>query len=259
MALLLPVPLIEWCRFENGLIAGDVRGGLPVPMTLQSPAETLGRQAPPALLTYSQLGALFGERLNQQFMASPDNVALRPGVELTGVSDWQYGFWGSTSRSVGFRFRGFHDNGLATDTNFKIDISLRFNLTWSFGSFLEATHKSLAAELVNVTVGQDGGNPIAQVYASVESGIVGAFLTADGNPVDPNHPEVPSGSIFVADVPTNVDEKTGVIDVLDVVITAAGDLQFLVNPLTPPQVALGQASYTYWRQSAVQDIVDSLA
>jgi hypothetical protein len=76
MALLGPLPLIEWCRFEHGLIAGDVRGGLPVPMVLQTPAETLGRIAPPALLTYAQLGALIGGRFNQQFVASPGNPPI---------------------------------------------------------------------------------------------------------------------------------------------------------------------------------------
>jgi hypothetical protein len=258
MALRGPLPLIEWCRFENGVIAGDARGGLPAPMALQSPAETLGRQAPPALLTYAQLGALFGARLNQQFMASPDNVALRPGVVLTGVTDWQYGFWGSASRSVGFRFRGFHDNGLAPDTNFVIDIRLRFNLTWSFGSFTEPVEKTLAAELVNVTVGQDGGLALAQVYASVESGITRAFISPDGGPVDPSHPEVPSGSIYVADVPTNADAVTGYIDVLDVVVTTSGDLQVLVNPLTPPQQPLGMTSWAYLRQTKVQDMLNDL-
>jgi hypothetical protein len=258
MHLLAPLPLVEWCRFENGLIAGDARGGLPVPMVLQSPAETLGRVAPPALLTYAQLGSFFGARLNEQFVASPDNVGLRPGVELTGVGDWQYGIWNALSRSVGFRFHGFHDNGvLVPDTNFVIDIRLRFELVAAFDSS-EPVEKTLIAILVDENVGHDGGNPIAEVYASVESGIINAFYTPDGNPRDPNHPEVPSGALFVTGVPTNANARTGEIDVLDVVITASGDLQVLVNPLTPPQQPLSSVSYTYLRQNGVQDVLNAL-
>ena len=183
MILLGPVPLVEWCRFENGLISGDAcrRCRCQWP---SSHAESLGRDAPPARLTYAELGALFGARLNQQFMASPDNVALRPGVELTGVSGWRYGFWASTSRSVGFRFRGFHDNGLAPDTNFVIDIRLGFELVWG-PTLTEPVHKTLVAGLDYLNVGHDGGLALAQVYASVESAIIHAFYSSDGNPPDP--------------------------------------------------------------------------
>ena len=261
MALLGPLPLVEWCLFENGVIAGDIRSAMPAPMALQSPAETLGRIAPPALLTYAELGDIFGNRFNEQFKASPDNVALRHGIELTGVSDWQYDMWSSTPRSLGFRLHGFHDNGLATDTNFVIDIRLRFQLVANNGpSFTEPIEKTLIAVLDHVDVGHDGGLALAQVYASVESAILHTFISSDGGPVDPNHPEVPSGAIFLANVPTGADLRTGAINILDVLVTAAGDLQILVNPLTPPQLPLDPTtSYTYLRQFALQDILDSLA
>lgn len=260
-----PSPLIEWCLFENGLIAGDARGGLPAPMALQSPAETLGfGEASPALLTYAQLAALMGARLNQNFKASPDNVALRPGVELTGVSDWRYGFWASTPRSVGFRLRGFHDNGLAPDTNFVVDIRLRFELVWS-PTFTEPVVKTLVATLDDLNVGHDGGLALAQVYASVDFAIMHAFYASSGStgPHDSDHPEVLSGSIFVAYVPTvgdlaNHPLVTGAFDILDVVITAAGDLQVLVNPLTPLQTPLSSVSFGYMRQSGVQDVLDGI-
>ncbi|HEX3482358.1 MAG TPA: hypothetical protein VHT91_45390 [Kofleriaceae bacterium] len=257
MLLLGPSPLIEWCRFEHGLIAGDSRGGLPVPMALQAPAETLGRAAAPALLSYAQLGTLFGARLNAQFQADPNNVALRPGIELTGVSDWQYGFWASTPRSVGFRLRGFHDNGLAPDTNFVIDIRLRLELVWG-PSFTEPGNKTLVAVLDQLNVGHDGGLALAQVYASVESGITHAFYGSSADPHDPDHPEVPSGAIYVTNVPTGANARTGEIDVLDVLVTRNGELQVLVNPLTPPQQALSAVSYTYLRQLGVQDALDDL-
>jgi len=260
MALLGPLPLIEWCLFENGVVAADIRSALPAPMAFQSPAETLGRFPEPALLTYQQVADIFANRFNDQFKASPDNVALRHGVELTGVSNWQYGFWFSTPRSIGMRLHGFHDNGLAPDTNFVIDIRLRFQLVNNSGpTFTEPIEKSLIAVLDHLEVGHDGGLALAQVYASVESAIIHSFYSSDGGPVDPAHPEVPSGAIFVAPVPTGADLKTGEINILDVVVTAAGDLQVLVNPLTPPQNPLDpNVSYTFIRQGFVQGVLNSL-
>ncbi|ESY78264.1 hypothetical protein X740_21915 [Mesorhizobium sp. LNHC221B00] len=257
MALQGPLPLIEWCRFENGLIAGDVRGGLPSPFILQTPAETGGRFAEPALLKYADLGNLFANRINEQFKASPDNVALRPGVELTGVSGWQYGFWASKSRSVGFKLRGFHDNGLAPDTNFTIEMKLRLELTWAFGSFTEPTQKTLIAILEYLNVGHDGGLALAQVYASVDSAITDTFYGSNPEPHDPAHPEVPSGAIFVANVPTFANATNGDIAVLDVLVTSGGDLQVLVNPLTPPQTAPSSISWSAVRQLQVQNILNT--
>jgi hypothetical protein len=141
-------PVVEWCRFENGVIAGDAKGAA---------------VAPAAVVTYAELGAIFGARLNAQFMASPDNVAMRPGMDLTGVTDWGYNFWSSIPRSIAFRFRGFHDNGgFFSDTDFTINIALSFGLAWqpmlwegptrrfsprssSFGSFMTPGRPSLAA------------------------------------------------------------------------------------------------------------------
>lgn len=65
-------PVVEWCRFENGVIAGDAQGG---------------KDAPPATVTYAELGAIFRARLNAQFQASPDNVALRAGIGHTAEVD----------------------------------------------------------------------------------------------------------------------------------------------------------------------------
>jgi hypothetical protein len=42
------------------------------------------------------------------------------------------------------------------------------------------------------------------------------------------------------------------------VITAAGDLQVLVNPLTPPNLPLSQASFAYFRQDGVQNRLNGL-
>lgn len=236
-------PIVEWCRFENGVIAGDATGG---------------KSAPPAQKPYAELGRIFGARLNEQFQASPKNVALRPGIDLIGVSNWQYGFWSSISRAVGFRVRGFHDNGLAPDTDFSINIWLRFELVWS-PSFTEPTSKTLVAVLDFLRVIHDSGPPIVggAVVSDVASAIAGTFFPSVWP--DPTHPEVPKGAIFVAQFPTGADLSTGVIDILDVLISSAGDLHMLVNPLTPPKQPPGFVfDWGHERQRQVQDRIDSM-
>lgn len=235
-------PIVEWCRFENGVIAGDARGG---------------KDALPATLTYAELGALLGARLNAQFQASPDNVALRSGNELTGVSNWQYGFWSSVSRSVNFRFRGFHDNGIAPDTDFAINIGLRFELVWG-PTFTEPSSKTLVAVLEFLRVIHEGGPPVVggEVISGVSNAIAGSFFQPD-----PAHPEVPKGAIYVDTVPTGANLRSSVIDILDVIVSAEGDLQVLVNPLTPPKLAPGDLDTINWgylRQLLVQNQIDTL-
>lgn len=197
-----------------------------------------------------------------QFSASPDNVALRPGIELTGVTDWQYNFWWSISRSVGFRLRGFRDNGLLPDTDFSIDIGLRFELVWG-QTFTEPTFKTLVAVLEFLRVRHEGGAdqviPIlpGEVIKGVTKAIGESFFPAVWP--DPAHPDVPQGAIHVADVPTGANLRTGVIDILDVLVSAAGDLQILVNPLTPPKQAPGfNFDWGHERQRQAQDRIDSL-
>ncbi len=250
-----PASLMEWCLFENGAIASNIDTALPVPMALQSPEEVAGRFPAPALITYGQLGALIGARLNKQFNASPDNVHMRPGVQLDGVTPWEYGMWGSNPRSVGFTFRGFHDNGLVgSDINFRISIGLRFRLAWSPGLLAEPTHKTLVAELTFLRViGEGVGVPFVdgKVIDAVRSAISDSFHSPD-----PGYPYIPDGSVFLADIPTIIDHASGNLDVLDVIVTTSGDLQILVNPLgplgTPPEVSLA-----FIRQLKTQESLDN--
>lgn len=240
-------PIVEWCRFENGVIAGDHKGG---------------KGAPAADLSYAELGALFGARMAAQFIASPDNVALRPGIELTGVTDWRYDFWSSIPRSVGFRLRGFRDNGLLPDTDFIIDIALRFELVWG-QTLTEPVAKTLVGVLEFLRVRHEGSDdqviPIlpGEVISGVTKAIGESFFPAVWP--DPAHPDVPRGAIHVADIPTGADLRTGVIDILDVLVSAAGELQVLVNPLTPPKQAPGfNFDWGHERQRQTQDRIDSL-
>lgn len=244
-----PTSSVEWCLFENGAIAANIDTARPVPMALQSLDEVAGRFPDPALLTYDQLGELVGARFNRQFRASPDNVHLRPGVELTGVLPWEYDMWVSKPRSVGFALRGFHDNGLAPDTDFRIEIQLRFRLVWSADLFAEPAWKTLVADLIFLRVTAEGvGVPL--VDGKVLDGVRAAIFDSFHSP-DPGRPYIPDGSVFLADVPTGADRASGNLDILDVIVTTSGHLQVLVNPLaslgTPAEV-----SPAYLRQLAAQ-------
>ncbi|MET1005823.1 MAG: hypothetical protein ABWX96_09755, partial [Propionibacteriaceae bacterium] len=83
-----------------------------------------------------------------------------------------------------------------------------------------------------------GGIAAGPVVEAVTSGVHDRFFR--GGP-DPAHPEVPDGSVFVAQFPTGVDQRgNGGIDVIDVLTTSDGGLQVLVNPLPlPPPIDFG--------------------
>ncbi len=240
-------PLVEWTRFENGVIAGDAKGGL---------------DAPAASLTYDQLAALVGAQMNVQFQASPDNVALHQGIDKLGVADWRYDFWSSVGRSVGFRLHGFHDNGLWTDTDFAVNISLRFEMVWG-PTLTEPASKTLVAFLDFLRVTYEGGSDVLAptLPGNVVSGVTKAIHDAFNTP-NAEHPEVPLGAIYVAQVPVNGDSRHSTIDILDVLVSAAGELQFFVNPLAPPgyvDTPPFQVNFGKVKQDQVQTFLNNFA
>jgi hypothetical protein len=243
---------IEWCVFENGAIAADSVAALPVPAVLQTPAELNNVSPSPAALTYTEVAAIVERYVRQEFHESPKNVGLHPGVQTIPVTDYEYDFWAAKPRSLGFVLRGFHDNGLLPDTHFKIHLSLRFHLAWPTGLYAEPTSKTLIAELTYLRVIADGGWPSGDVISGVRDGLHDAFFTADAA-----HPEVPLGAIFIATVPTGADPANGAINILDVIVTSAGDLQILVSPLTPPGSPAG-IQWASARQNAAQTQLDSM-
>jgi hypothetical protein len=141
---------------------------------------------------------------------------------------------------VGFQLHGFHDNGLAPDTDFRINAWLRFDLTWSTTMFDEPTLKTLVASLDWLRVTMEGGIPLGAVITGVTNGIHGAFFP--GQP-SPEHPEVPAGAIFVAEISVRPSPKKNEppppveLDVLGVQISKEGELRVYVNPLRPPGAA----------------------
>ncbi|MBB5871872.1 hypothetical protein F4553_005251 [Allocatelliglobosispora scoriae] len=243
---------IEWCVFENGAIAADATTALPVPAVLQTPAELNNVDPKPASLTYAEIASIVERYVRRQFHESPHNVGLHPGVQTIPVTGWEYDFWVAKPRSLGFVLRGFHDNGLAPDTHFKIHLSLRFHLAWPNGLYAEPTSKSLVAELTYLRVVADGGLPSGEVISGVTSAIHDAFFGGDAA-----HPELPLGAIFLAVVPTGANPATGSIDILDVIVTAPGELQLLVSPLAPPG-SLPGIQWAAARQNIAQAQLDSM-
>ena len=147
---------------------------------------------------------------------SPDNVGLHAASEITCVSR-------SSPRTVTFVIHGFHDNGLAPDTDFDITVGLGFGLVWPADQLTEPEPKSLAAGLVSLSVSAHGpigtAGPVAR---AVRDGVVGAFATPRTV-----GPPIPAGGQLAPSTP----------DVIDVLVTADGGLRVLLNPL--PDFASG--------------------
>jgi len=212
------------------------------------------RIAPSASISQASLHALVGNRLNEQFKANPNNVSLRSATEALGVADYKYEYpYGYVSRAVGFRFHGFHDNGLAPDTDFFIDIWLRFELISPI-TFSEPATKSMVAILDYLRVDFENIVRIEEIRKGVENGIHNSFYARD-----PYHPELPEGSVVIDTVNTGADVRTGKIDILDVLMDANGNLQFFVNPLAPPKENLDYFfDFGHERQRQLQDKLDSM-
>ena len=233
-------PVIEWCQFENGMIASDSREA---------------RVAPFAKIGVDNLRQIVWKMIDQQFHELPDNVGMHPDVDYQGVTDWRYGFWISTPRAAGFRLHGFRDNGLGSDTDFFINLWLRLELAWSTFNFAEPTNKSVVASLDWLRVTADGFDPsLGNVITKVSKGIHKAFF-----PTEPSaaHSEVLVGSIYVADLPTGAEPSRGNINLIGVDIAPSGDFRIFVNPLRPSD-APPTTDFGLLRQILVQTQVDGL-
>jgi hypothetical protein len=208
-------PFIEWCEFENGFIASNTHGAWVAPYAEINPGDLMA------------LVRLF---VDKELHESPDNVGLHPRRESTGVGDWAEGFWRAHSRAVGFRLHGFGDNGGAPDSDFAINLWLRFDLVWSLMQFTEPRWKSLVASLdwLRVTEEDRLDTTFGGTVKGVSEGICHAFFPPDGP--HPGHPEVPAGAVFVEELPC-VNDLTDEVDRLGVQVSPTGSLRFYVSPL----------------------------
>ena len=237
LAALFPVdhPKVAWSLFENGAIVENVEGT---------------HRALAAELDPGRLRCVLRGFFDRKIHESPDNIGLHAPVETTAVSGYGTGFWSSQPRMVTFRLHGFHDNGLAPDTDFELNVRLRFGLTWTAG-FTEPPVKTLVAALdwISVTANGLGAGSVAN---GVANGVKGGFFR--GGP-EPGHPEVPDGAVFIAELPTGVSQQgNGNIDVVDVLVSSQGGLQVLV-PVGP----IFDGNVGTIRQLFSQNTIDSLS
>jgi len=192
-------PAFVWTVFQNGAICSSPEG-TEICFSADLSPEDLKR--------------LVRKRFDDAFHQSPDNIGLQPEIEIISVSSWGYGFSSSRPREIIFRLHGFHDNGNLPDTTFVIDARLRFRLTWE-PTFYEPETKTLIIELASVSVTANGLGP-EQLSQGVANGISDAFR------VPQKVADIPTG----ATIPPKVD-----LDIIDVLVTQAGGLQVLVNPI----------------------------
>lgn len=227
-------PNVGWSLFENGAIVQNAEGTF----------QTLAADLSPGSLR-CVLRAFFDREIHK----SPENVGLHAPVETLEVSGYTYDFWHALPRMITFRLHGFHDNGLAPDTDFELDVRLRLSLTWSMG-FGEPSSKTLVAALDWIQVSAHGLAP-GSVAKEVADGVKGGFFR--GGP-DPDHPEVPDGAVFIASLPTGASQTgAGNIDVVDVLVTPQGGLQVLVA--VGPNIGGNIGTV---RQIFAQDAINSL-
>jgi hypothetical protein len=212
-------PVVAWSLFQNGAIVNTPDG--------TDVARTAG-------LTPDRLRSFIRTEFDKAFHEHPVDIGLQPNVETIEVSNWGYGFWAGQPRMITFRLHGFHDNGLLPDTDFDMDVRLRFRFTWQPG-FTEPGFKTLVVELDSVSVTANGIAP-GEVASGVANGVKDAF----------QQPRT------IVDIPTGATVTPPInIDVIDVLVTADGGLQVLLNPL-PPLIG-------GFRQVIAQQRIDALA
>ena len=222
-------PNLAWSLFQNGEILS--LGNVPA-------------VAPAAVIANDRLRTLLRTFFDRSLKAANGDIGLEAPVDFLGASDWRYGFWRSVPRTLTHRIHGFHDNGALPDTTFEIEIGLRFSLAWT-AMFTYPTSVSLIAALDGLRI-HTSGLGHGTLADGLRDGIVAAFNRGFA---DPAHPEVPDGAVFITSLPTGVEQTgNGNINVLDLLVTADGALQILLNPLPPSIGGL--------RKKLAQDQVD---
>ena len=226
------VPTTSWGMFENGAILSSNDGA----------AVALAAEVAP-----DALRMLIRKNFDQQFHQSPDNVGLQAQVDTVSVTDWTYSLAKSGGRKITFRLYGFHDNGLAPDTNFTAEVELGFDLVWP-DAFAEPTRKTLVAGLYSVHV-EASGLGSQSLADGIKNGIWNGFYPTAGP--DPLTPYVPSGWRAVTSFDTGAEQDGSSIDVIGILVTQDGGLQVLVNPLPSGIGALRQRK----AQAVIEDLI----
>jgi hypothetical protein len=210
-------PETYWSFFENGAIFSSVDG-----TAIAGAAE----------LSPDVLRCLIRDRFDQGFHSKDVNIGLEAQVDTLGVSGWHYGFWHSGPRMITYRLHGFRDNGVLPDTTFDMDVRVVFDVSWA-PTFAEPISKSIIVGLdwISVTAHGLGSQAVAD---GVKNGVWDTFYPKE--PADP-WLGIPYGWQEVTSIPTGVDPHSHDINAIGILLTQAGGLQVLLNPV--PSIAGG--------------------
>jgi hypothetical protein len=188
-------PLVAlWTLFQNGAIV-QTPDGVAVALA--------------ATVSPDGLRRVIRQKFDVEIHKSPENIGLHPNVDTIAVSNWGYDFWASRQRLVTLTLHGFHDNGLAPDTDFELTVTLLFGLTWE-PSFTEPTFKTLIVGLQ----GQVSVSAHGLGHDTIAKGVAQAVVDAFQQPFR-----------VTDDLPTSSP------DVIGMLVTSDGGLQVLLNPL----------------------------
>lgn len=215
-------PNLAWSAFENATGFSQGNGCL---------------EALAASVTAQQLAngvrAMVDQRLEP---ADFGPITARPGlgaVDVLGVEDFSYGFWGAVPRTLGVRLHGFVSAPVPRDPTFTIDLWLRFATTWPM-AFTYPAYKTVIATLARYSVHVDG------LFSETIASRITDKITQTFTP-DPTRPEIPAWSIALGDFPTGASQHgSGDVNALDIMLMADGALHVLVNPIPPSLGAMRQ-------------------
>jgi hypothetical protein len=113
-----------WGGFQNGAIYSH--SGIP--------EEALVVELAPQDLT-----SLVRKTFDEKLKAADSDLGIQGGVNVLNISDWGYGFWESTPRTITYEINGFYSNGipLTADATFRLELKFQFELLWRKSSSTE--------------------------------------------------------------------------------------------------------------------------
>jgi hypothetical protein len=83
---------------------------------------------------------LVRKTFDTRFKAADEDLGIEGGVNVLGISDWGYGFWESTPRTITYGINGFYSigyPGVIPDPTFHLELTFQFELLWQKSQFTE--------------------------------------------------------------------------------------------------------------------------
>jgi hypothetical protein len=186
-------PVTAWTVFQGGAMFS--RG----PLTAPALQAHLG----PDLLRHVVRGVL-----DRDLKAADDNLGIEGGISIARVSNWGHGFWASRKRLVTFGVHGFRSVDVFPDPTFYLELTFEFGLTWPM-SFTEPMDKTITLRLHQLYVHTSGVG-----HGALHDGLKDGILKKFKEP------------LAFRTIPATVL-------LIDMLVTPAGGLQFLVEPSLP--------------------------